>query len=468
MKKFEINGQVVYAKSLHDVISHLKDRIDPDEEAIAIDFKERKTDAECKELAKKFNVRFIMNAWRNTAKFMGDKRDLDKLIDFVKPETVKVDRYQVVIDDSKVNDDDVIYVADPLRMGGTVKEFTNVDAVYKFQQKPESVGYHVYILPKSEYKSLKKMRNAEFAFNRLFQERKAKSFDSIVKDEENVIYEVATAKVKGGRMDHEYFESKEELLKKYRGKDNGSVVKLDGFLGPFYNGMKNGKKVWRYEDKNSYYDSRTKDAEYIKVGGKQVEVLETLPNGWRVDRDATTAPRGYVWINNNKSRFGGERKSALIREELVQNINDAEILSKKEREKYIAEMAKALYNDFGYSREEANDIAIKRANALGEDWRVRWDGDIMKQVKQELKHTARKTEDSIHDSVFESLWHKAKEDVDDYEELETLFEELDRLYTRDPNNPYFKKYVREATNYATNLANLSSEILRHLKPFSKI
>lgn len=389
MKKFEINGQVVYAKSLHDVISHLKDRVDPDEQSVEITFKERKSDDECKELAKKFKVRFTMNLVRK-AQFMGDKRDLDKLIDFVKPETVKVDRYQVVIDDSKVN------------------------------------------------------------------------------DEENVIYEVATAKVKGGRMDHEYFESKEELLKKYRGKDNGSVVKLDGFLGPFYNGIKNGKKVWRYEDKNSYYDSRTKDAEYIKVGGKQVEVLEALPNGWRVDRDATTAPRGYVWINNNKSRFGTERKSALIREELVQNINDAEVLSKKEREKYIAEMTKALYNDFGYSREEANDIAIKRANALGEDWRVRWDGDIMKQVKQELKYTKRKTEDSIHDSVFESLWHKAKEGIGDYEELEALFEELDRLYNRDPHNPYFKKYVREATNYATNLANLSSEILRHLKPFSKI
>ena len=92
------------------------------------------------------------------------------------------------------------------------------------------------------------------------KEKVKEYYDSKLKDEENVIYEVATAKVKGGRMNLEYFETKEELLAKYPGKDNGSVVKLQGFVGPFNNGMKNGKKVYLYEDNNTYYsmDSKVK------------------------------------------------------------------------------------------------------------------------------------------------------------------------------------------------------------------
>lgn len=232
---------------------------------------------------------------------------------------------------SHLKDDDVIYIAEPLRMGSPIKEFTSVDAVYKFQQTPASVGYHIFTVPKSEYKSLKKMRNAEFAFNRLHQERKTKSFDSVLKDEEDIIYEVATSK-NGGRMDHEYFESKEELLKKYRGKDNGSVVKLDGFLGPFNNGRKNGKRVYRYEDKSTYYSNDAKPQE---------------------------------------------------------------VLTKRERLKFITELTKALASpQYGYSWDEANDIAIKHADNLGEDWRARREGDILAEVRQHLRYIKKKMDDS--------------------------------------------------------------------------
>ncbi len=55
--------------------------------------------------------------------------------------------------------------------------------------------------------------------------------------------------------------------------------------------------------------------EQIKVNNRLVNVYDELPSGLIVNRLATTVPRGYVWINNNKSRFGGERKSGLIKEE---------------------------------------------------------------------------------------------------------------------------------------------------------
>ena len=38
-----------------------------------------------------------------------------------------------------------------------------------------------------------------------------------------------------------------------------------------------------------------------------------MPKGWKVDRGATTAPRGYTWVNNGKSMFGGQRRTALIK-----------------------------------------------------------------------------------------------------------------------------------------------------------
>lgn len=41
--------------------------------------------------------------------------------------------------------------------------------------------------------------------------------------------------------------------------------------------------------------------------------LTKMPKGWKVLSGATTAPKGYVWITNGKSHFGGDRKTALIK-----------------------------------------------------------------------------------------------------------------------------------------------------------
>lgn len=41
---------------------------------------------------------------------------------------------------------------------------------------------------------------------------------------------------------------------------------------------------------------------------------ESIPAGWEIDHGATTAPLGFAWIHNNKSRFDGERMQGLTRE----------------------------------------------------------------------------------------------------------------------------------------------------------
>lgn len=41
-------------------------------------------------------------------------------------------------------------------------------------------------------------------------------------------------------------------------------------------------------------------------------VYSAMPKGWKVIDGATTAPKGYTWISNGKSAFGGNRKIALV------------------------------------------------------------------------------------------------------------------------------------------------------------
>ena len=42
--------------------------------------------------------------------------------------------------------------------------------------------------------------------------------------------------------------------------------------------------------------------------------LDALPEGWRVNRKATTAPKGWVWADNGKSRFAPGFEHALVRD----------------------------------------------------------------------------------------------------------------------------------------------------------
>ena len=51
--------------------------------------------------------------------------------------------------------------------------------------------------------------------------------------------------------------------------------------------------------------------EYFK--NKGTKILNELPKGWRLIKGAQTAPVGYVWVNNNKSRFSKEYQHALLK-----------------------------------------------------------------------------------------------------------------------------------------------------------
>lgn len=48
---------------------------------------------------------------------------------------------------------------------------------------------------------------------------------------------------------------------------------------------------------------------------RTVKILGEMPKGWQILEGASTAPAGYVWISNGKSRFSGEYEHALLKVE---------------------------------------------------------------------------------------------------------------------------------------------------------
>ena len=60
-------------------------------------------------------------------------------------------------------------------------------------------------------------------------------------------------------------------------------------------------------------------------------VLDHVPEGWKVVGGCTNAPAGYRFINNNKSRFGGEYKHALVKEDVAIATDDNDFCNHAKR-----------------------------------------------------------------------------------------------------------------------------------------
>ncbi len=50
------------------------------------------------------------------------------------------------------------------------------------------------------------------------------------------------------------------------------------------------------------------------MGESQVQYFDEIPFGWMPIKGATTAPVGYEWISNGKSRFSADYRIALVKE----------------------------------------------------------------------------------------------------------------------------------------------------------
>lgn len=52
---------------------------------------------------------------------------------------------------------------------------------------------------------------------------------------------------------------------------------------------------------------------WLKYLLRTVRVYKTMPQGWSYNRGASSAPRGYAWINNGKPVLSGSYEHALLK-----------------------------------------------------------------------------------------------------------------------------------------------------------
>lgn len=93
----------------------------------------------------------------------------------------------------------------------------------------------------------------------------------------------------------------------YKGQPTGWFTTENGTHVPLYGNETKAQALDRQFGTSYSMDRRT--AEFLK----DKTIKETMPDGWKITEGATTAPRGYTWINNGESLFNGKRQSALIR-----------------------------------------------------------------------------------------------------------------------------------------------------------
>lgn len=77
----------------------------------------------------------------------------------------------------------------------------------------------------------------------------------------------------------------------------------------------NGHIKNRSSGKNDFLEGSAAAAKIVQgIQSGKIKVFNRLPDGWKLSQGATTAPRGYVWVSNNQSYFGGKREKGLISE----------------------------------------------------------------------------------------------------------------------------------------------------------
>lgn len=71
-----------------------------------------------------------------------------------------------------------------------------------------------------------------------------------------------------------------------------------------------------------------KESIYDKKNDKNFDydVIDKLPDGWGKIDGALTAPKGYTWVNNKKSLWDKDYQQAIIKTELLETPNKANII----------------------------------------------------------------------------------------------------------------------------------------------
>lgn len=168
----------------------------------------------------------------------------------------------------------------------------------------------------------------------------------------NEKYTIETiSKAEYDKMPNDYKGTLKELVDtaEFRGENKKDLIKQYEKMGYDVNKDKtilvNEKggtvlKPVKISDSNEKYS-----IDYFKQRG--VEIKDSVPKGYVKLEGATTAPKGYEWYSNGKSRFGGEYKNALVKKENTSSsINNT--IRRKAYQKYLKEhpASKITFEDF--------------------------------------------------------------------------------------------------------------------------
>ena len=77
--------------------------------------------------------------------------------------------------------------------------------------------------------------------------------------------------------------------------------------------MKNNSQIAGYDNLLADVDMRAMEIKIAQT--KNVPVIlygDSIPSGYKPIAGRTTAPNGFEWYSNGKSRFSGERKTVLV------------------------------------------------------------------------------------------------------------------------------------------------------------
>lgn len=216
---------------------------------------------------------------------------------------VKADRYEAYERNPKANRDAILREKDKLKTAGereAEKEFARLRREYNARQK-EKTSYEQYKEALAKRDRFDTNEADRKKYNETISKYEAKDRENIEKQGQRIKEQEREKELRRRGL------SKEEIAKGYTRPYQEESKKIENFREKKQSNVGNGKYSVDYWKK------------------KNVEIKDEAPKGYIKLQGATTAPNGYEWYSNGKSRFSKEYKHILVKENKSNNVNYSKI-----------------------------------------------------------------------------------------------------------------------------------------------
>ena len=163
---------------------------------------------------------------------------------------------------------------------------------------------------------------------------------------------------------------------------------------------------------NTGIDTKTQQQieKFIEHGGR---VEDTVPEGFIKTEGATTAPKGYTWYNNGKSRFGGEYENVLVKDSsnVAEEINEPIIkanATKESNPNSLKEIRQEVEDKTGKTMSKHIETSSKATNTVEDIRNMDYDNIVYdsKTHKQSQEQALRELEGNDFDTNINDIHAK--------------------------------------------------------------